>query len=103
MIPPVSEMPVAATMRPTVRPTVAARGRFRLPAQPPPPTMPTGPRRTCGNCAFSADLLNAGGLSAVRVVCNRDGRGFDNNPVPNQRFPADRGGCLHHAYRSDPK
>ena len=95
MIPPVSEMPVAATMRPTVRPAVAARGRVR-PPQPPPP-MPTGPRRTCGNCAFSADC------GAGAVVCNRDGRGFDNNPVTNQRFPADRGGCLHHAYRNEPK
>ena len=97
MTPPISEMPVAATMRPTVRPTVAARGRFRRPAQPPPPPMPTGPRRTCGNCASSADC------DAGAVVCNRDGRGFDNNPVPNQRFPADRGGCIYHAYRSEPK
>lgn len=74
-IPPISEMPVAETMRPTVRPT-------------------------CGNCAFSADLLAAGGLPAVRVQCKRDGRGFDNHPVPNQIFPAERGACLHHQYRN---
>jgi len=97
-IPPISEMPVAETMRPTVRPTVGARGRIRQP-QPPPPK-PEGPRPTCGNCAFSADLLAAGGLPAVRVQCKRDGRGFDNHPVPNQIFPAERGACLHHQYRN---
>lgn len=75
MIPPVSEMPVSATMRPTVRPAVAARGRARKPLplpQPPPP----GPRRTCGNCVFADPLQCPGGLSPVRVVCKRDGRGF---------------------------
>ena len=100
MIPPISEMPVAAPMRPTVRPTVAARvTRPPLPL----PQNPDRPRRTCGNCAFSADLLCAGGLPAVNVICRRDGRGFDNHNVPNQRFPAERGGCLYHAYRSNTK
>ena len=99
MIPPISEMPVAAPMRSTVRPTVAAR----VPCQPLPlPQKPASPRRTCGNCAFSADLLCAGGLPAVNVICRRDGRGFDNHNVPNQRMPADRGGCIHHQYRKDP-
>ena len=52
------------------------------------------PRRRCGNCTFAADC----GERAT-VVCRRDGRGFDNHNVPNRRFPAGRGPCIHHHYR----
>ena len=67
---------------------------------PVPDPQPAVPRRTCGNCGFSVDLLPPGGLSVVTVECRRDGRGFDNNPVPVQRFPASRGGCLYHFARA---
>ena len=84
MIPPVSEMPVAATMLPTVR-TVAACG---------PTVTPAPPRRCCGNCAMSEPCGDR------VIVCKRDARGFDNHPVLNQRFPADRGPCIHHLMRT---
>lgn len=82
MIPPVSEMPVAAPMRRTTR-TVAA-------------TLPVKParRRTCGNCFRAEPCGNE------CIICRRDGRGFDNHPIPNQTFPADRGGCMHHQWRN---
>ena len=60
----------------------------------PVPTVRSAIRRTCGNCAF------AGQFDGTDVTCSRDGRGFDNHPVLNQRFPATRGGCLHHIYAS---
>ena len=82
-IPPISEMPVAAPMRPTVR----------LPL----PRKPALPSRRCGNCAFSTDRADR-----ATVTCLRDGRGFDNHPVTGETFPAERGPCLHHQYRSNP-
>ena len=87
MIPPISEMPVSATMRPTVRPTVAAR----VPSTPPPHT-PT--RHRCGNCAMADDCADR-----INIICRRDAVGFDNHPIPDQRFPTDRGPCIHHQYR----
>lgn len=55
------------------------------------------PRRCCGNCLFADDDGDG-----ATVVCRRDGRGFDNNPVPNQRFPAGRGPCISHQYGRAP-
>ncbi len=71
MTPPVSEMPVAVSMR--------------------------RPRRRCGNCLFAEDCGDR-----ETVACRRDGRGFDNHPVPNRRFPAGRGPCINHQYRRNP-
>ena len=75
-------------------------GNVPIPDALPLPTERNHIRRTCGNCAFSADLLPPGGLSVVTVKCRRDGHGFDNHPVPGQVYPSSRGGCLHHQYRA---
>ena len=78
MIPPISEMPVAATMRPTVRPTAGE-----------PPPLP--PRR-CSNCAFRHD---DDGLCHRRGVTNGlyDWQTF--TPTPCLEDAA----CFYHIYR----
>lgn len=60
----------------------------------PVPDDPAPSRRTCGNCGFSHPEADG------TVECRRDARGFDNNPVPLQRFPPSRGGCLYHFARA---
>lgn len=69
-------------------------GKVPIPDPPPPPSERCPIRRTCGNCGLSADA------AGDAVTCHRDGRGFDNHPVPNQVYPASRGGCLHHQFRA---
>ncbi len=59
---------------------------------PVPDPQPAVPSRTCGNCGFSHPEADG------TVECRRDARGFDNDPVPLQRFPPSRGGCLYHFF-----
>lgn len=54
------------------------------------------PRPTCGNCAFSVADSGAFPDSVGFVICKRPSRGFSNHPIENQRFEAQRGGCIHH-------
>lgn len=62
-----------------------------------PVAAPAPTRRTCGNCVFAE--RRADGQS---VTCRLDARGFHNHPVPDQRQPAGRGGCLQHHFRGRP-
>lgn len=70
----------------------------KLPEMPvSPPVTPPAPqrkpaRRTCGNCAMSSDAPDGS------VVCRMSHRWGFNARVDGIRYPADRGGCIHHRY-----
>lgn len=49
-------------------------------------------RETCWSCGWAEPCGDG------MVICRRVARGFDNNPVENERHAADRGPCIHHLH-----